>query len=94
MQWVIVNASNPDEKYVIPSPKDPREWKGSQTYVYEESLKLPGGLKAGQKYKIALELPDDAPTLAGNPDFSIRFANEGVWEENTGLNILTTLTAE
>lgn len=94
MQWVLVNAADASEKYVIPSPKDPREWKGSQTYVYEENIQLPSGLKAGQKYKLALELPDDAQTLASKPEFSIRFANLDVWEEATGLNILTTLTAE
>ena len=94
MQWVLVNAADKSEKYVIPSPKDPREWKGSQTYVYEEEISLPAGLKAGQKYNLALELPDAAPTLSKNPDYSIRFANKDVWEEATGLNILTTLTAE
>ena len=94
MQWVIFNADNPSEKYVIPSPKDPREWKGSQEYVYEETLELPEGLQPGKKYKLALELPDAAPTLAGKPEFSVRFANLNVFDEETGWNVLTTLTAK
>ena len=94
MQWVLVNAAKPSEKYVIPSPKDPREWKGGHEYVYEETLKLPDGLTPGTKYKLALELPDAAETLAGNPDFSVRFANLNVFDEETGWNVLTTLTAE
>lgn len=94
MQWVLVNAAQPSEKYVIPSPKDPRDWKGGHEYVYEETLKLPAGLKPGAKYKLALELPDAAPTLSANPKFSVRFANLDVYEEESGLNILTTLTAE
>ena len=52
------------------------------------------GLKPGAKYKLALELPDDAATLKDNPLFSVRFANLYMFEEKTGLNVLTTLTAE
>lgn len=94
MQWVIVNADNPSEKYVIPSPKDPREWKGSNSYVYEETIKLPSGIKSGGKYKIALELPDANAELAKKPEFSVRFANLDVFEENTGLNVLNTVTVK
>lgn len=94
MQWVIVNASDPSEKYVIPSSKDPREWKGSNEYVYQETVKLPSGLKAGSTYKFALELPDANANLAKKPEFSVRFANENMFEENTGLNILNTVTAK
>lgn len=93
MQWVLVNKDKPSERFVIPSPKDPREWKGSREYVYEESLKLPA-LTPGATYKLALELPDAASTLSGNPEFSVRFANEGVWEDATGLNVLQVFVAE
>ena len=93
MQWVLVNEADPKDRHVIPSPKDPREFKGSHEYVYEEKIKLPS-LKSGSSYKLALELPDLASTLSSNPDFSVRFANEGVWDKATGLNILTTFTTE
>ena len=94
MQWVLVNAEKPSEKYVIPSPKDPREWKGGHEYIYEEALTLPSGLTPGAQYKLALELPDAAETLSGKPEFSVRFANLDVFDEKTGWNVLTTLTAE
>lgn len=87
MQWVIVNAGDPSDRHVVPSPKDPREWKGNHEYVFEETIKLPA-LKSGAKYKLALELPDASATLSGNPEFSIRFANEGVWDAESGLNVL------
>ena len=93
MQWVLVNKDKPSERFVIPSPKDPREWKGNHEYVYEETLKLPA-LTPGATYKLALELPDAASTLSGKPEFSVRLANEGVWDDATGLNILTEFTAE
>lgn len=92
MQWVIVNVADDSDRHVIPSPKDPREWKGSHEYYYYETITLPQ-LKSGATYKLALELPDAAPTLSGKPEFSVRLASEGVWEEDTGLNVLTRFKA-
>lgn len=94
MEWVIVNSSDASEKYFISSPKDPREWKGSREWIYEETFTLPAGLKKGAEYKICLNLPDAADVLRGNPDFSVRFANTGVWDEKTGYNVLCTKKAE
>ena len=40
-------------------------------------------------------MPDQYESLHDNPLFSIRLANEGVWEENTGYNDLkATLTID
>lgn len=89
LEWVIVNEADSKEKYIISSPKDPRDWKGSHEYSYSEEITLPSGLKSGQSYKICLNLPDAAPTLRNKSDFSIRLANKGVWEESTGYNVLT-----
>lgn len=93
MQWVLVNRDDASDRFVLPSPKDPREWKGGREYVYEETLTLPA-LKAGVTYKLALELPDKASTLSSKPEFSVRFANQGIWEEATGLNVLASFTAK
>ncbi len=42
---------------------------------------------AGQ-YELLLNLPDAYESLAGNPAYSIRLANTGVWEAATGYNKL------
>lgn len=94
MEWVIVNEADASEKYVIASPKDPREWKGSHDWIFEETLSLPSGLKAGSVYTIYLNLPDASGTLAGNPDFSVRFANAGVWDKETGYNKICKIKSE
>lgn len=39
-----------------------------------------------------LNLPDPCENLRNNPKFSIRLANEGVWDENTGYNRLYTFS--
>lgn len=93
MQWVLENTADPSDRHVIPSPKDPREFKGTHEYRYSETIQLPT-LKSGASYRLALELPDAAETLSGKPEFSVRFANKNVWDEGSGVNILTTLKAE
>lgn len=93
MNWVLVNRADDSEKHVIPSSKDPREWKGSSQWVHVEAVTLPG-LTPGASYKLCLELPDASPTLSGKPEFSVRFANADIWDERNGFNVLTTLTAE
>lgn len=39
-------------------------------------------------YELLLEMPDDASSLAGRPEYAIRLANAGVWEASTGFNRL------
>lgn len=94
MYWVIENSTDASERYVIRAAKDPREWKGSTSYIYNENISLPPTLKSGTSYKIAIYLPDEAKTLAGDPEFSIRFANKNIFEEKSGLNVLALKKAE
>jgi hypothetical protein len=44
-------------------------------------------LKKGN-YDLLLALPDQYSTLSQRPEYSIRLANEKVWEEKTGYNKL------
>lgn len=40
-------------------------------------------------YRLSIALPDDAPSLAGRPEYAVRFANTGIWDPKEGVNILT-----
>jgi hypothetical protein len=51
-------------------------------------LRLPATAPEGT-YKLALWLPDSAVTLRNDSRYAIRFANDDVWDEKTGYNILT-----
>jgi len=48
---------------------------------------LPHDLPAGA-YELFLSLPDKYPSLAANPEYYIRLANQGAWEPTTGYNRL------
>ncbi|UFH52648.1 DUF4832 domain-containing protein [Spirosoma sp. KNUC1025] len=77
--------------YTIPVKTDVRQWfPGSHQLNF--SIRLPDELKSG-KFEMLLNLPDAYTSLAKNPAYSIRFANDGLWEEQTGFNKLNhTLT--
>jgi hypothetical protein len=69
---------------------DPRGWLPGE-HVISTSLALPADAPEGE-YRLALWLPDPAESLKNDPRYAIRFANEGVWEEAKGWNVLGTMT--
>ena len=69
---------------------DPRYWFANRTVNIEKVLAIPGD--ATGKCTLYLNLPDPKPTLHDNPLFSIRLANDNVWEETTGYNKIAEFT--
>lgn len=69
-----------------PVDSDPRYWMPEQETVIEKTITLPEGISG--KINLYLNLPDPCETIHNNPLFSIRLANEEVWDENTGYNLL------
>jgi hypothetical protein len=67
---------------------DPRFWlpQSGEITVTTRS-KLPPTAPAGV-YELLLNLPDPMPKLANRPEYSIRLANDRVWEAKTGFNSL------
>ncbi|RVT96468.1 DUF4832 domain-containing protein [Mucilaginibacter limnophilus] len=65
---------------------DVRKWFSGAVKV-EEAVKIPSDFPAGE-YELLLSLPDAYASIASRPEYSIRFANEGVWEAETGFNKL------
>ena len=69
-----------------PLESDPRYWMPGEKTSISRTVTLPDGLSGS--LTLYLNLPDPCETLHGNPMFSIRLANEEVWDENTGYNLL------
>jgi hypothetical protein len=65
---------------------DVRKWYSGDNKI-TESFSLPADFPAGD-YEMLLSLADAYPSIAAMPEYSIRFANEGVWEAETGYNKL------
>ena len=83
---LILRNTKTGATHTIPLTKDIRQFLPGLHQV-QHSIRLPDDVVAGQ-YELLLNLPDGYSSLATNPAYSIRLANEGVWEAQTGLNQL------
>ena len=85
--------SNQQSTFRIQLASDPRRWlpNGAQTTI-DEMLTIPDTIPAGT-YQLYLHLPDASPSIAADPRYAVRFANEGTWDAATGMNsLLSTVT--
>ena len=88
-ELVLVDGNGNETVYEM-KDIDPRYWFAGETVTIEKAIKLPAG--ATGNCTLYLNLPDPKPTLHDNPRFSIRLANENVWNEETGYNKLVEFT--
>jgi hypothetical protein len=75
--------------YEVTLPEDPRFWLADDgtTHSLTHTICTPTDMPFGD-YELLLNLPDPKLLLYLRPEYAIRLANEGVWEENTGYNKL------
>lgn len=83
---VLFNGS---ERFEVPTSIDPRTWQPGNS-SFNVQLHIPSNADEGE-YQLALWLPDAYETLHDNPLYAVQFANENVFDEQTGLNILGTV---
>jgi len=67
---------------------DARRWQGGSSVTLALRLRLPADVTPG-RYTLAVRLPDADARLAADPRYAIRVANDGVWREATGDNVLS-----
>jgi hypothetical protein len=63
---------------------DARKWRSGENRL-DVSVTFPADMAAGE-YAVALWLPDHYENLRGLPEYSVRFANRGLWDESKGYN--------
>ena len=79
---------NNTNTYSIKLSSDPRTWApNSAVTLINENIALPANMVAGT-YDMYLHLPDVSANIANNPKYAVRFANQGIWESETGYNKL------
>ena len=92
VELVFVSTTDNTDKYVYPQTEDPRFWMAGDTVSFTLSCTLDNSM-AGD-YKVYLNLPDPYESLHNDPRFSIRLANDAIWEEETGMNRLATINVK
>lgn len=84
---LVLREEKTQARYTLALKNDPRRWGAGDTIRLGVTGAIPAGMPPG-KYRIFLNLPDPAPRLRGRPEYSIRLANAGLWEDSTGMNSL------
>ena len=80
---------NGTDRYNIELSKvDVRTWLSGAIVLKKQNIDLPKNMVAG-KYKVALWLSDASTNLRATPSYSIRFANNNMWDAANGYNLLT-----
>jgi hypothetical protein len=67
---------------------DARRWAPGERTVITTVLRVPADLAPGT-YTLAVRLPDDSASLAEDPRYAIQLANDDLWDDVTGDNVLT-----
>ena len=78
---------NEHQEYRVKLDEDPRRWEPGAVSHIEVEAGIPEDMVEG-KYRLYLHLPDPDKRLYGNADYSVRLANENVWEPEWGYNNL------
>ena len=85
VELVLINKTT-KEQFKVNVDVEPRFWQPLANNEFD----VTAGLKNVPEgnYDLFLHLPDPEPTLYGNPAYSIRLANDNVWDAATGYNNL------
>ena len=86
VQLILRNASS-GAVIRLPINADARHWLPGSTIKINQAVTLPATIPAGT-YSMLLALPDADPGLANRAEYSIQFANTGIWEPASGFNNL------
>lgn len=86
VELVLKNQTS-GEIYKVRLDVEPRLWKPMVENAIEAEVGIPQDMPKGD-YDLYLSLPDPEEKLYSMPAYSVRLANKGVWEENTGYNKL------
>ena len=83
IELVLVDGNGKKTVYEF-KDVDMRYWFANETVTVDKVITLPND--ASGNCTLYLNMPDPKETLHDNPLFSIRLANDGVWNEKTGYN--------
>ena len=91
LEIVFVSKVDESEVYKLKLQEDPRFWFPDEDIEFSAVFGLPVNMPVGEYY-VYLHLPDPESHLFGRKEFSIRLANEGVWDYKHGYNHIHSVT--
>ncbi|MCD4652168.1 MAG: DUF4832 domain-containing protein [Candidatus Cloacimonetes bacterium] len=84
----VLNNNSVIAEYQLTENADPRRWLPEDGVVtLGEPIRIPDTLSQSE-VTFALYMPDEAVSIQYRPDYSVQFANIGVWDPIHGHNVL------
>jgi hypothetical protein len=74
-------------RYTVKLPIEPRRWSPGSDSSFGIQLRVPIDAPSGE-YNLALWLPDAYESLQKDIRYSIQFANDNIWDEDNGYNLI------
>ena len=88
--YIVLSGNGTRKVARLNAGVDVRRWTpGGAVTKMAVKLRVPAGMAVGS-YKLGLWMPDHTDTLRADPRYAIRLANDGLFDEVTGDNIMTT----
>lgn len=84
---IILRSTASGQRYRLMTEADPRFWIAGDTTSVNITGGIPSDMPEGE-YNAFISLADPEYRLHDNPDYSIRLANNNLWEDSTGYNSL------
>ncbi len=86
---ITLENNSSGEIFSAPLQIDPRFWSGGTSNVVQAVLSVPKDMEEGA-YTVGIRMPDYEASISDDVRYSIQFANNGVWDATTGINVLMT----
>ncbi len=86
VRLVLFNSSTTQQINML---TDLRWWHPKKKIILEKSFRIPSTMQTN-RYSIAMYMPDTNGSLMNDSRYSIRLANEGIWTEPKGWNVIMT----
>ncbi|MCB0283533.1 MAG: DUF4832 domain-containing protein [Calditrichaeota bacterium] len=84
---IVLRDTLTKETWRIVTPEDPRWWRSGDTISVNINAGLSVDIPQGA-YDVFMHLADPEEQLHNRPEYAIRLANVGLWEDSTGFNRL------
>jgi hypothetical protein len=93
LEFILRNVIT-KERYRLITEEEPRLWLSGDSVNVILTTGIIGTMPEGE-YEFLMHLADPVRNLHNSPEYSIRLANENVWEDSTGFNsLLHTVTID
>lgn len=93
VRLVLTNGTTTSSSEMSPAGSsaagiDWRSWSPSKPVAFDARFRIPATLAAGT-YSLALWFPDASDAIRDRPEYAVRLANDGVWDDAHGWNVVT-----